>query len=77
MEQKPNCDSIKGRNSVANLRKMTLYNPKVDLINGNVYTKFGLNVSIRSHDMEKKKNKQDVIGHRELIICPIGPMGTP
>ena len=32
---------IKGRNSVANLRKMTLYNPNLDLINGNVYTKFG------------------------------------
>ena len=30
--------SIKGHNSVANLRKMTLYNPNLDLINGNVYT---------------------------------------
>ena len=33
--------SIKGRDSVANLRKMTVYNPKVDLVNDNVYTKFG------------------------------------
>ena len=33
--------SIKGHNSVANLRKMTLYNPNLDLINVNVYTKFG------------------------------------
>ena len=33
--------SIKGRNSVTNLRKMTLYNPNLDLINVNVYTKFG------------------------------------
>ena len=33
--------SIKGRNSVANLRNLTFYNPKVDLINVNVYTKFG------------------------------------
>ena len=32
--------SIKGHNSVANLRKMTLYNPNLDLINVNVYTKF-------------------------------------
>ena len=33
--------SIKGHNSVANLRKMTLYNPNIDLINVNVYTNFG------------------------------------
>ena len=33
--------SIKGHNSVANLRKMTLYNPNLDLINVNEYTKFG------------------------------------
>ena len=31
--------SIKGHNSVANLQKMTLYNPNLDLINVNVYTK--------------------------------------
>ena len=37
--------SIKGRNSVANLRKMTIYNSNVDLVNYNVYTKFGLNNS--------------------------------
>ena len=33
--------SIKGCNSVANLRKMTLYNSNIDLVNDNVYTKFG------------------------------------
>ena len=33
--------SIKGRNSVANLLKMTLYNPNLDLVNANVYTNFG------------------------------------
>ena len=33
--------SIKGRNSAANFRKMTFYNPNLlDLINTNVYTKF-------------------------------------
>ena len=32
--------SIEGRNSVANLEKMTLYNPNIDLVNDNVYTKF-------------------------------------
>ena len=35
--------SIKGRNSLANLRKTTIYYTKVDLVNDNVYTKFGLN----------------------------------
>ena len=30
--------SIKDHNSVANLRKMTLHNPNLDLINVNVYT---------------------------------------
>ena len=33
--------SIKGHNSVANLQKMTLYNPNLDLVNTNVYTNFG------------------------------------
>ena len=33
--------SIKGRYSVANLRKTTIYNIKVDLVNDNVHTKFG------------------------------------
>ena len=34
---------------------MTIYDPKVDLVNGNVYTKFGFNKSIRSQDIEKKE----------------------
>ena len=46
--------SIKGRNSVANLRKMRIYNPNVDLVNDNVYTKFGLNKSIWSQNIVKK-----------------------
>ena len=29
--------SIKGHNSVANLRKMTIHNPNEDLVNDNVY----------------------------------------
>ena len=41
IEQNRILTSIKGRNSVANLRKMKLYNPKIDLINDNVHTKFG------------------------------------
>ena len=43
---------IKGRNSVANLRKTTIYFTNVDLVNDDVYTKFGLILSIRSQDIE-------------------------
>ena len=46
--------SIKGRNSVANLQKMTIYDTNVDLVNDNVYTKFGYVLSIYSQDIEKK-----------------------
>ena len=38
--------SIKGCNSVANLQKMTLYNPNIDLVNENVHTKFGYILTI-------------------------------
>ena len=48
--------SIKGRNSVANLRKTKIYNINVDLVNDNVFTKFGLISSIRSQDIEQKTN---------------------
>ena len=44
--------SIKGRNSVANLRKTIIYNNNVDLVNDDVYTKFCLILSIRSQDIE-------------------------
>ena len=48
--------SIKGRNSVAILRNLTVYNPNLDTINVNVYTKFGSILSIGSQDMERKRN---------------------
>ena len=48
--------SIKGRNSVANLRNLTLYNPNLDNINVNVYTQFGLILSNGSQDTERKRN---------------------
>ena len=48
--------SIKGRNSVANLRKTKIYNINVDLVNDNVFTKVGLIFSIRSQDIEQKPN---------------------
>ena len=54
--------SIKGRNSVANLPKFELIqafmyvllackNANLDLVNDNVYTKFGHILSIRSQDI--------------------------
>ena len=33
-----------------------IYNTNVDLVNDNVYTKFGLNRSIRFQDIEQKQN---------------------
>ena len=48
--------SIKGRNSVANLRKTKIYNINVDPVNDNVYTQFGLNRSIRFPDIEQNSD---------------------
>ena len=48
--------SIKARNSVANLRKTTIYDTNIDLVNDNVHTKFGLNQSFRFQDIEQKLN---------------------
>ena len=51
--------SIKNSNSVANLRKIMIYDTNIDLVNDNVYTKFGLNRSIRFQDIEQKLNSDD------------------
>ena len=48
--------SIKGRNSIKILHKMTCNNPKLDLVNVNVHTKFGQILSICSQDIERKRN---------------------
>ena len=48
--------SIKGRNSVNILQKMTGNNPKLDLVNDDVHTKFGQILSISSQDIEQKQN---------------------
>ena len=40
--------SITDRKSVANLPKKMLYNLNIDLVNNNVYTKFGSILPIRS-----------------------------
>ena len=48
--------SIKGRNSIKILHKMTCNNPKLDHINIDVHTKFGQILSIGSRDIERKRN---------------------
>ena len=53
--------SIKGHNSVKILRKMTGNNPKLDLVNVDVHTKFGQILSSHSQDNEwKHKNSPEV-----------------
>ena len=47
---------IKGRNSVKILRTMTGNYHKLDLVNIDANTKFGLIMSIRSQDIERKRN---------------------
>ena len=48
--------SIKGCNSIKILRKMTGNNPKLDLVNVDMHTKFGQNLSFHSQDIERKQN---------------------
>ena len=48
--------SIKGHNSVKIWRKMIGTNPKLDLVNVDVHTKFGQILSISSQDIERKRN---------------------
>ena len=43
--------SVKGHNSLA---KMTIYDPNIDIVNDNVFTKFGLNKSIHSQNIETR-----------------------
>ena len=54
--------SSKGHNSVVNLRKTKIYNTNLELVNDNVYTKFGLNMSIRSQDMEQNQILMSIKG---------------
>ena len=62
--------SIKGCNSVAKLRKTKIYNTNVDLINDiNVFTKFGLILSICSQDIEQNPNSDVKQGVTLLQIC--------
>ena len=61
--------SIKGCNFVAKLRKITFYNPKVDLVKDNVYC---LSKSIRSQDIEEKLNSD--IKQGSLLCCKLFTM---
>ena len=58
IERKQNSDVNQGQghNSVKILRKMTGNNPKLDLVNVDVHTKFGRILSICSQDIERKRN---------------------
>ena len=48
--------SIKGRNSVKILQIITGNIPKLDHVNVDVHTKFGQILSMRSQDIERKRN---------------------
>ena len=62
----PILTTIKDNNSVANLRKTKIDNTKIDLANNNVYTKFGLNLSIRSQDIEQKEILTSIKGRNSV-----------
>ena len=53
--------SIEGHNCVKILRKMTGNNPKLDLVNVDVHIIFGQILSIRSQDMERKRNVNGIM----------------
>ena len=61
---------IKARYSVANLRKTMIYNTKVDLVNNNVFTKFGLNQSIRFQDIEQNSILTSIKGSNSVANLP-------
>ena len=58
--------SIKGRNSVVIFRNLTFYNPNLDTITVNVYTKFGLILSICSQDIERKQYLRSIKGRNSV-----------
>ena len=65
--------SIKGCNYVVNLQKMTLYNPNLDLVYDNVYTKFGHILSIlkilsKNQILTSIKGRNSVANLRKTII---------
>ena len=57
---------IKGHNSVANLRKTKIYNTNLDLVTDNVYTNFGLILSISSQDIKQNQILTSIKGRNSL-----------
>ena len=57
-------------NSVPNLQKMMHNNPKLDLVNINVYTQFGQILSICSQDIEEKQTSD--IKSRAVTLLKFG-----
>ena len=57
---------IKGHNYVVNLRKTTFYNTKGDLVNDDVYTKFGLILSIHSKILSKNRILTSIKGSNSV-----------
>ena len=70
MSKKQILTSIKGRNSLANLRKTTIYNTKVDIVDDNVFTKFGLSRSVRFQDMDKNSILTSIKGSNFVANLP-------
>ena len=63
--------SIKGRNSIKILRKMTGNNPKVDVVNVDVHTKFGQILSICSQYIERKQSVHGMTESRKDRVNPV------
>ena len=53
---------FKGWNFILNWRKLTLNNPKLDVVNIYAYAKFGKNPFICSQDIERKLNSDIIQG---------------
>ena len=70
IEQNRILTSIKGRNSVANLRKTMIYITNVDLVNDYVYTKFGLNRSFCSQDIGQNSILTLIKGRNSIANLP-------
>ena len=60
--------SIKGRNSVVNLQNLTLYNPNLDIIYVNVYTKFCLKILSGNEILTSIKGRSSVANLRNLTL---------
>ena len=58
--------SIKGRNSVANLRKTKIYDTNLDLVTDNVYANFGLILSVHSQDIRQNQILTSIKGRNSL-----------